>query len=188
VTTGITASSPSIVFLATILYRDASGHLGSLNKTLAFQVKPFVEILLTPDTNARLIGGSIAVNGMLLNAGVSGARSVVVYATYGNQTAYEFLGDIDPASQTGFRVEIPVTSTSSDRIQVKVLYRDEYNNLYERSFILPVQIQNMTSTTPSQEARAGVEAYYIATVVLVGVFLAGVFYLIYRKYFAGRAS
>ena len=188
VTTGITASSPSIVFLATILYRDASGHLGSLNKTLAFQVKPFVEILLTPDTNARLIGGSVVVNGMLLNTGVSGARSVVVYATYGNQTAYEFLGDIDPASQTGFRVEIPVTSTSGDRIQVKVLYRDEYNNLYERSFILPVQIQNMTSTTSAQEARAGVEAYYIATVILVGVFLAGVFYLIYRKYFAGRAS
>ncbi|MGC9180962.1 hypothetical protein [Thermogladius sp.] len=185
---GVTASSPTAVFLVTVIYKDASGFVETLNETVAFTVKPFVDLVLTPDTNAKVVGGTLVVNGMIINTGVSRARSVTVYCIYGNASSYEFLGDLDAASQTGFRVEMSVGQITLDKITLRVTFKDEYNNVYEKDFTVPLTVTNATLPTPTPASEQGVQLYYALTVGAVALFLAGFFYLFYRKFFARRSA
>ncbi|WP_440059384.1 hypothetical protein ACSU1N_06250 [Thermogladius sp. 4427co] len=181
VSAGVTATSPATVFTVTLIYRDASGYISTLNQTVAFQVKPFVDLVLTPDTTVKYSAGTIVVNGVVLNEGISKARSVVVYCSYGNQTSFEFLGDIDSATQTGFRLELNIQELKYNYVTIKLVYRDDFNNLFEKTFNVPIQIASVPATTLTQSEQSQPIAFYMLVTIIVALFLAGVFYIVYKK-------
>jgi len=176
---GVSASPSSAVFTVTLLYRDEYGYLRTLNTTLSAVIRPFINLELTPDTNARYLsgGGKLVVNGVILNTGLAQARSVYVRVIYGDSAGYTFIGDIDPSSQTPFRIEV-YYGRYLDNCTVVVEFKDEYNTYYTLQYTLPVQLLEQQTTTPA--APSSGSEYYIVVIALVAVFLAGVFYLLYR--------
>jgi len=59
-----------------------------------------------------------------------------------------------------------------------VEFKDEYNTYYTLQYTLPVQLLEQQTTTPA--APSSGSEYYVVVTALVAIFLAGVFYLLYR--------
>lgn len=169
----------SAVFTVTLLYVDATGILHALNTTLAVIIKPFIELAIMPGLTARYSKGSLVVNGVIANTGISSARSVVIHLKYGEVETINIVGDIDPASQTPFRIELQAPY-SGDNCTLLVKYRDEYGSEYllreELNVILVVE--KTETSTPQQPFTDHVFRFVI--VILVAVFLGGVFFVLYR--------
>jgi len=167
------------VFTLAVIYSDVSGSLSVYNTTIAVIYKPFVDLEISRDTRAEYASGVLKVSGTLVNYGVSRARSVEVVVVYGNASASTFIGDVDPASQVAFRVEVRAASAADDVIRVIVSYRDDYNTVYAKTYTLPVTVakQQVQSAQSGESVRGG---YELLVVLAVALFLAGVFAVIYR--------
>ena len=169
----------SAVFTVTLLYVDTAGALHSLNTTLAVMVKPFIELTVLPGVTARYSKGSLVVNGVLANTGISSARSVVVYLKYSDKESINIIGDIDAASQSPFRIELQAPY-SGDTCTLTIKYRDEYGSEYSlREDLKVVVVEEKTETTTPQPQLPD-NVYRVIVVVIVALFLAGVFYMLYR--------
>lgn len=177
---GATASPSSAVFTVSLIYRDVYGYIGSINTTLSAIIRPFINLELTEDTSARYYdnAGKLSVNGVILNTGLAQARSVYVKVFYGDASGYMFIGDIDPSSQTPFRVDL-YSSRYLDNCSLIIEFKDEYNTLYTLRYDIPVQLVHQQTTTMPQ--TSGIEGYYyLAVILVVALFLVAVFYLLYR--------
>ncbi|WP_425358434.1 hypothetical protein [Desulfurococcus mucosus] len=182
---GVSASPSSAVFTVSLFYRDAYGYTRSLNTTLSAIVKPFISLELTPDTTAKYVGGRLSINGIVLNKGLAQARSLLVKAYYGGSSGYSFIGDVDPSSQTPFRIDL-YPARYLENCTVVLEFRDEYNTLYTLSYTIPVQYIEQTVTVTQPQA-GGLSEYYIVIVVAVVVFLAAVFYMLHKYVSRHRA-
>ncbi|MGB9817162.1 MAG: hypothetical protein ACPLQS_06160 [Desulfurococcaceae archaeon] len=175
----VPVSMSSAVFTATLIFVDVSGALHTLNTTLAVMIKPFIELKLMPSVTAKYSKGTLIVNGIIANTGISTARSVIAYIKYGNVESVNIIGDIDPASQTPFRLEIQAPYTS-DNCTLAIKYRDEYGSEYVFETQLTVtqtieQVQTTTTVTSPMDTT-----FKVIIIVLVAVFLAGLFFVLYR--------
>ena len=170
----------SAIFRVALIYRDLSGAVNVYNTTLAAKVSPFIDIELAKDSVVKYKNGVIYVNGLLINYGISEARSVYVKVVYENYSSLSFLGDIDPASQTAFRVELKLPIIPKGNVTVIVGYRDEYNSQYIRKYYLPIMHEEVKTFTTITAQAGGVIHYYYLTIIAVVVFLGGVFYVLYR--------
>ncbi len=171
----------SAVFRVALIYRDLSGVVNVYNTTLAAKTAPFIDLELSKDTVVKYKAGVIYVNGLLINYGVSQARSVYIKVVYKNYSSLSFLVDVDPASQTAFRVELKLPIKPEGNLTVIIGYRDEYNSEYTKRYSLPITYEEVKTTlTITTQHGEEIIGYYHLTIILIAIFLAGVFYLIYR--------
>ena len=169
------------VFMLTIVYRDVSGAVNWYNTTLPVIVEPHIQIVLSSDTTAVYSGGVVKVSGVVINSGTSYARSVWIGAVYGNSSAYTFLGDLDPASQTAFRLELKVGVLRDRSVKLFVTYLDDYNTTYTR--VYQVQLREEAKTETTEQQGGGEEEYswyFIGTIIGTALFLGLALYIIYR--------
>ncbi|MEM4481542.1 MAG: hypothetical protein QXK88_02085 [Desulfurococcaceae archaeon] len=168
----------SAVFTVTLIYVDTAGGYHSMNTTLAAMVSPFIELAIMPGIAARHTGSTLIVNGVLANTGLTSAKSVVIYLKYAGRETLSIIGDIDPASQTPFRVEM-ATPYVNKTCTVVVRYRDEYGSEYafERELEITVQPEAPKTTPPPAEMDSFLR---LTIIVIVCLFLVGVFLVIYR--------
>ncbi len=178
---GTPVSYTSVPFKIAIIYRDSTGAMNVYNTTISSQVKPFIDIGISSDTKAKYSGGVISVSGVLINYGITQARSVDVTIIYGNMRASNFVGDIDAASQMAFKVSMNVWRLAARTITLEITYRDMYNNLYYKTYTLPIEVENTTSLQPVSSASTGQPTFLHYLIIgMVGAFLIGVFTIIYR--------
>lgn len=175
---GTTLQYSSLPIMLTILYRDVTGKQYLLNTSTSVLLEPFIDVRFSDDVKAELRGNKLVVSGTLVNYGLSSAHSVEVRAIVGERIASSFIGDIDPASQIAFRVELE-SPGSVDSVKVEALYRDDYNILHIVSKTLPVErIElNVTVTTTQQEI---ISPTHVIVIALVALFLGITTLLLYR--------
>ncbi len=175
---GFTTGFSSGVFTLAIIYRDQAGMFNVYNTTIPVVVKPFIDVELSRDTNAVYRNGVISINGIVINYGVETARSVEVIALYHGSAASTFIGDIDPASQAAFRIDLGVEDKPPGKVTLLIMYRDNYNTTYTKTYELNITIETTSETitpTLSQEYD-----YRTLVIGMVALFLILVFYIIYR--------
>ncbi|ABN70529.1 hypothetical protein Smar_1439 [Staphylothermus marinus F1] len=177
---GASVSSLTVSFRANIIYRDISGSVNILNTTVAARVAPFIDLEISPDITVRYSSGELVVNGLIINYGVSSARSVYVKLIYENYSTLSFIGDIDPASQAAFRLETKMEKPPTHNITLIIGYRDDYNGVYEKEISLPVQIVEEAKTPIPTAEKQDYTIYYIIVTVMVGVFLSAIFYVLHK--------
>ncbi len=168
----------SLPVVLTIMYRDVVGRQYVYNTSTTVLIEPFIDIRFSEDVKAELRGTTLVVSGTIVNYGLATARSVEVRAIVGEKTSKTFIGDIDPASQSAFRVELTVPSSTTS-VRVEAVYRDEYNMIHMVSKTLPVTVLELNTTTTVVE-RSWITPTHITVIVLVAVFLGVIAMLLYR--------
>jgi hypothetical protein len=165
-------------FNLAISYRDVYGYTGYYNTSIAVLVEPFIELVLS-STKATLSGGTLSISGVILNYGIATARSIVVKAVYMDKSTETLVGDLDPASQMAFRLEMSVGSGGGDKVLLIVSYRDEYGRVEELNYTLSInRVESIATTSPKQSE--GLLPGYATVSISVVVFLAVIALLIYR--------
>ncbi len=170
----------STSFVATLgaLFRDVTGFQRNFNVSLAAVIEPFIQLGLGADTRATYRSGGLVVSGTVINYGIVQARSVIIIARYGNCSSSTFIGDMDPASQTAFRIDIECPRFYKD-VEIEIVYRDEYNRIQVVNTTLPVSYEVMVATTVM--SQVGIPWHsYLPVVVAIAVFLIVVGYAILR--------
>ncbi len=171
----------SLPIMLAIIYRDVTGHQYMLNTSTTVLLEPFIDVRFAKDVKAEQRGGILVVSGTLINYGLSSARSVEVRVIAGNHIASSFIGDVDPASESAFRVELPLEKSISS-VRVEALYRDEYNVQHITAENLTVTTIRLNVTTTTTAATEIVTPTHIAVIGIVTAFLAIVAFLIYRYF------
>lgn len=168
----------SLPLLLTVRYKDVLGYPHIFNTSVAVLIEPFIDIRLGRDVKAELRGLTLVVSGTIVNYGLSTARSVEVKVIAENISSAAFIGDIDPASQSAFRIEVPVNRGIS-RVDIQIVYQDDYGRIHEEHVTLPVKIIYFTTPTRMEATTPLVHSYTIVT-IMVAVFLALVAILLHR--------
>ena len=181
--TGTTITYTSLPFTVAIVYRDALGGQHVFNTSIGVPIEPFIDLDLSPDTIARIEYNKVVVTGTIINYGLSTAYAVEVFLNTRNQTSTSFIGDIDPSSQTAFRVELKLNNvTGIDRVKLIIRYKDQYSNeftIYRVLGIREIKLYTLTTTTQAQ-APIGIPVEHAIILIAVGVFLAVTGYFIHR--------
>ncbi|MFZ8782499.1 MAG: hypothetical protein ACO2OR_00720, partial [Desulfurococcaceae archaeon] len=169
----------SAPFTLTLLYRDACGNMYYYNTTLAVLIEPFIDLSVA-NLKSVLRNSVLSVSGVVVNYGIATARSVAVRAVYANYTSETLLGDLDPASQVAFKLELGVREAAEDYVLLVVEYRDEYGRVERLNYNLT--LTRVEHTTPSAPAGPTTETRdaYITVTVVVAAFLAVVALMMYR--------
>ncbi len=164
----------SLPILITVAYRDALGYQHVFNTTVATIIQPFVHLALSQDTRAKLEDGRLTVSGAIINYGISTARSIRVLVEAGTARGSAFVGDLEPASQAAFRVDVEGVPAETKTVKLVISYLDNYGREHTRTFTLGVEHvkpKKATTTTP-QPRLVELAASHWAVVVMVAVFLA----------------
>ena len=174
------SSLPLIVY---VMYKDALGYQRSINITSAVLIQPFVDIRLSPDTRAELKESVLTITGVVINYGIVQAKSVEVRAYAAGQTTSTFIGDIDPASQAAFRIDMPL-KTPVNKVMVEIRYKDYYGRLNIRRFTLTVhRIQVTTQQQQTVQKKAILPVpWELIVIIIVVIFMSIILILIYRLY------
>ncbi|MDK6028184.1 hypothetical protein QPL79_02240 [Ignisphaera sp. 4213-co] len=168
----------SVPFSLSLVYKDVNGNTQFFNTSIAVLIEPFIDISLL-DSKATLSGKSLSISGTVANYGIASARSVVVKAIYGNSYGETLVGDIDPASQSAFRIEINVNNISSNTVVLKIVYRDEYGRTDVINYTVPIIIQQTTSTVTISQQEAVIYNHYVI-IAIIATFLTVIGYFLYR--------
>ncbi|MEL9941033.1 MAG: hypothetical protein QW348_01845 [Ignisphaera sp.] len=168
----------SVPFSISILYRDVYGNTQFFNTSIAVLIQPFIDIVLL-DTKATLSGNTLAVSGTVANYGIASARSVVVRATYGDSYGETLVGDIDPASQSAFRIEMEVKSSTERNVLIEIIYRDDYGRINVDNYTIPLLVQATETVVTTPQQATPIYNHYIV-IAIVAAFLATIGYFLYR--------
>ncbi|MEM4717433.1 MAG: hypothetical protein QXE81_01570 [Desulfurococcaceae archaeon] len=175
---GVPVSMSSAVFTIGVIYVDHNGVLHTFNTTLVVMIKPFIELTILPGITARYSKGSLVVSGVIANIGISRALSAIIYVNYSGVGAVSIIGDLDPSSQSPFRVELKAPY-EDDECVVIIKYRDEYGiEYFLREQLEVVKIEE--TVTPAEIPQQQDIAFRVIIVVIISVFLMGLFYVLYR--------
>ncbi len=167
----------SAPFMVTIVYKDVIGTLRYLNTTIAVNIEPFVD-LRVEGLKATYLNNQLRISGTVVNYGIATARSVEARISINGSTSSTLIGDIDPASQSAFRLELDTGYTP--RCELIIVYRDEYN--IERYLTIPITVAISELTTiastagPSQQLAFN---HYIV-IALISLFLFTIGFILYR--------
>jgi hypothetical protein len=175
----------SVPFSLSIVYRDVYGNIQAFNTSLAFILEPFIELLLT-EVKASGAGSTIIVSGTIVNYGIATARSVVVKAVYSGVEQETLIGDVDPASQSSFRLEMEVSNIANNTLLLQLAYRDEYGRISTLNYTIPIIIRRV-EVTPTVPQQQGVVYNYILVIGLATAFLTVIGLALY-KYIKARTK
>lgn len=178
--TGTTFQYSSLPIMLAILYRDATGHQYMINTSTTVLLEPFIDLEFADDVKAELRGLSLVVSGTLINYGLSSARSVEVRIITDGRIKSTFIGDIDPASESAFRVELSLKH-GVNSVRVEALYRDEYNILHIAAENLTVTTIEVNATTTTSETSI-ITPTRIVVIAMIALFLAVVAFMIHRYF------
>ena len=168
---GLTVQYHSLPMTITVIYRDALGYQHVFNVSAAVLIQPFVFIALSSNTYARIESGNLIISGTVINYGISTARSVWIEVVAASKRGRTFVGDIDPASQAAFRVEVHDVPTSLKSVKLIIKYLDEYGKQHYKVYYLTITKvlrQAITAITPSQQLTF----LHLAVIAGVATFLA----------------
>ncbi|MEM4520780.1 MAG: hypothetical protein QXF23_03540 [Candidatus Bathyarchaeia archaeon] len=163
-----------VPLITSIIYRDASGAVKRLNNTVTVVVEPFIDILVR-DINAVGKRSSSMVSGVIANLGSATAYRVRVVLKAGGTSSWTLVGDVAPADELAFRIEVPEYSETCSLI---IEYYDAFNQLFSKEITVKIEPQPETPTIQPQEGALGVETWIVVGAVIV--FLAIALVLIYR--------
>lgn len=176
---GTTVRYMSLPLMVSVLFKDALGYQKFINASTSLIIEPFIDLRVV-SAKADLRGSVLVVSGVLANYGLATARSIEVAVIYGGLRASTFMGDLDSASQTAFRVELSVNNTAGKEAIIEISYRDEYYRLESTSFnITVVQVQVTTTTQPPQKWPI-LEVEHYLVIAIVAAFLTAFLLLLYR--------
>jgi len=169
-----------------LIFQDYSGTTRSYNYTVSALIEPFV-FLKVVDVKAVQSGTRLAVSGSIVNYGLSTARNTEVYVYADSVTGYSFIGDIDPAGQTAFRLDIELQSSREiSNVTVGIAYMDDYgrrhwvNTTVTPVVVLQPQQQQQTSAAGIQQL---IHPYGSVALILaaIGIAVATLLFIQYRK-------
>ncbi|MEM0501227.1 MAG: hypothetical protein QXU24_03600 [Ignisphaera sp.] len=166
----------SVPFGITVVYRDASGFMQYFNTSVSILLEPFIDLRLE-DVRAIISGGVLRVSGIVVNYGIATARSVEARINVDGELVRTLVGDIDPASQSAFRIEARVERLPND-VTLSIVYRDEYyiENVLERRISFTVE----TPTTTYIQQGQPLQLNHILVIVAVSLFLLVMALIFYR--------
>lgn len=167
----------AVPFVVTIVYKDVHGYTRVLNTTFALLVEPFIDLVLSA-TQAYIARRELTISGVLSNVGLATARSVVIKAVYGNTSKDMLIGDVDPGSQTAFRLELGNVEFESHTAELYVYYRDEYGRVKVLVYEVPVVATQVEEAPITLAKQPALDYTYITLAVVV--FLGIVAIAIYR--------
>jgi len=163
-----------------ISYKDPNGYSHSFDTTVTIALEPFIDIVVK-DLRAEASSDTLEVSGTLVNYGSATAYRVEVRVCAGNSSSSSFLGDVDPGSQTAFRVKVLVPGDVGDTAKLCVGYYNIFNEHYEREVTISI-----TRAQPKVEERPTGEApsafYGVLAIAIVAAFLTSAGLLIFRLY------
>ena len=163
-----------------ISYKDANGYSHSFDTTVAIALEPFIDIVVK-DLRAEASGNILEVSGTLINYGSATAYRVEVKVWAGNDSSSTFVGDVEPGSQTAFRVRVPISESVSDTATMSIGYYNIFNEHYVRE--LPISITRVQPKVEEKPAHETSSTFYgVLTIALIAVFLVLVGFLIFRLY------
>jgi len=169
-----------------LIFQDYSGTTRSYNYTVSALIEPFV-FLKVVDIKAVQSGARLTVSGSIVNYGLSTARNTEVYVYADSIMGYSFIGDIDPAGQTAFRIDIELQSGKEiSNVTVGIAYMDDYGRRHwVNTTVMPVvALQPQQS---QQTSAAGIQQlihpYGSAALILaaIGIAVAALLFVQYRK-------
>ncbi|MEM0026476.1 MAG: hypothetical protein QXT53_00885 [Ignisphaera sp.] len=168
----------SVPFSISILYRDVYGNTQFFNTSIAVLIQPFIDMALL-DAKATLSGNTLAVSGTVANYGIASARSVVVRAVYDDSYGETLVGDVDPASQSAFRIEMEAKSSTKRNVLIEIIYRDDYGRINVDNYTIPLLIQATETVATTPQQATPIYNHYIV-IAIVAAFLVAIGYLLYR--------
>ncbi len=167
----------SMPLIISVFYRDAAGHTHVLNQTTAVILEPFIDLNVI-EVMAEPIEEGVRVTGIIVNTGIATARNLEIEASIGGNSSSSFIGDVDPATQTSFSVDIPFKG-KADEVVLKILYQDYFYEDCVAEFIVPVSVEvSEVTVTPTPETP--LDVYKTSITIAVIVFLTAVVVLLWK--------
>ncbi|MEL9929815.1 MAG: hypothetical protein QXF50_02815, partial [Sulfolobales archaeon] len=127
-------------------------------------------------------GGSLVISGSITNLGSATAQRLMVFGCVSGSCSSSFVGDLDPASQSVFRVEIPLENLSERYAIISIKYYDSYNTIHSENYSVSISI---IQTTQTQTIITGygelIDPYKIGVGAVVVTVVIITLYLIYRS-------
>lgn len=166
----------SVPFMVAVAYRDVLGTLRYFNTSIAVNIEPFVDLRIE-GLKAIYSGNRLMISGTIVNYGIVTARSVEARVLVNGSYVSTLVGDIDPASQSAFRLE--VMTGYVPKCELVIIYRDEYN--IERSIVRPVEITiGETITTGATQIPQQQSLNHYIIIGLIALFLFVIGFILYR--------
>jgi PKD repeat protein len=165
-----------------ISYKDANGYSHNFDTTVTIALEPFIDIVVR-DLKAEASGNVLEVSGTLINYGSATAYRVEVRVDAGNSSSSSFVGDVDPGSQTAFRVRVQASESLGDTAKLYVSYYNIFNERDARELPISItRVQPKVEEKPSGQAFPALYGIGLLTIILVAIFLVLVGLLIFRLY------
>lgn len=167
----------SVPFGVTVIFRDISGFMQYFNTSLSILLEPFIDLKLE-DVKASVSGDILKVTGTIVNYGIATARSVEAKVDIDGEITRTLVGDIDPASQSVFRIETKIKHIPNNVLLI-IVYRDEYyieRTLEQRIGIAIEQSTPTYTQTPIQTFQLN----HIIVIIIVAIFLSVMALIFYR--------
>jgi len=163
-----------------ISYKDAHGYSHSFDTTVTIALDPFIDIVVK-DLRAEASGKALEVSGVLINYGSATAYRVEVRVWAGGSSSSTFVGDVEPGSQTAFRVRVYVSEDVGDTARLSIGYYNIFNEYDARELSISItRVQPKVEEKPTGEAP--LTFYRTLVIALIAAFLALVGFLIFRLY------
>ena len=167
--------------MISVIYRDPAGSQRVFNTSYAFVVEPFIRIVARELSAVFTPSEGLKISGTLINMGSATAQRVEVVACVDSTCKSSFIGDVDPASQTAFRIDVPLPRVESDKCTLIIRYYNSYNTLETMNLSINItKIPATQTTTPARELFAELDTYKIIVSVAVISAVIAVLYLLYR--------
>ncbi len=178
-TTILYGTSPLMI---SVIYRDPAGVQKIYNTTYAVIIQPFIKIVAKDIVAVYTPGEGVKISGTLINLGSATAQRVEVSACVEGICRSSFIGDMDPGTQTAFRVDIPATQIRNYTLNLHIKYYNIYNILETLNLTYSIsRIEATTTITTPQGLLAELDIYKIvvSSTVISAVIIA--LYMIYRS-------
>ncbi len=173
-----TVTYGNLPFMSNIIYTDPLGNLHTVNASFTVSIQPFIKLILQ-DITIKRESSEVSISATLTNLGNAQAQRITAKLTVGNRTGpEEFIGDLDPSSQTSFSVTINC-SKSVNSVTLLITYRNPYNEPEIMKYIAQLPKYYPTITTSPVAGKAGLDIYRLSIAVAVVGFLAITGFLIY---------
>ncbi|MEM3961093.1 MAG: hypothetical protein QXQ36_04435 [Sulfolobales archaeon] len=168
--------------MISVVYRDPSGAQRVFNTSYTVVVEPFIKLYLQNLKAEYTPGGSLVISGSITNLGSATAQRLMVFGCVSGSCSSSFVGDLDPASQSVFRVEIPLENLSERYAIISIKYYDSYNAIHSENYSVSISI---IQTTQTQTIITGygelIDPYKIGVGAVVVTVVIITLYLIYRS-------
>jgi len=162
--------------LAALVYDDTLGFKRFINATVSAVLEPVIRIVVEKLRVAEGQGGYY-LTGVVANMGLEVASSVTVTAYCGQKVAKEFLGNLDPGTETPFKLSLGERGVSCSTVLVIVEYLDEYGYRYRVNAsvpaepVKPAETPTAATTATLSQSRQGGEGG-VSSVLFTGRLLA----------------